>query len=212
MAGKKKTTVKKKTAAKKKTVVKKKTAVKKKKTVAKKKAVVKKKTAVKKKKTVAKKKAVAKKKTPVKKKKKTVAKKKTVVKKKTIEKKRVTSRKKAVAKKYASIRLKLVKLKEDLLNEAESAMSALPEQTVFPDLGDQATAETDRNFMLRLRGREQRLLNKIEEAIDHIDLGSYGKCDSCGEVIAFKRLLARPVATLCIECKTEQEEEEKLQK
>jgi DnaK suppressor protein len=89
-------------------------------------------------------------------------------------------------------------------------MNSLPEQTVFPDLGDQASAETDRNFMLRLKGREQRLLNKIEEAIERIDEGKYGICESCGEPIRTPRLEARPVTTLCIECKTEQEEEEKL--
>ncbi len=90
-------------------------------------------------------------------------------------------------------------------------MNALPEQTVFPDLGDQASAETDRSFMLRLRGREQKLLKKIEEAIERIDKGEYGICDVCGEEIGIKRLEARPVTTMCIECKTEQEEEEKLQ-
>ncbi len=105
----------------------------------------------------------------------------------------------------------LLEQKEALLSEAESAMNALPEQTVFPDLGDQASAETDRNFMLRLRGREQRLLNKIEEAVDRIDSGSFGICDSCGDDITIERLKARPVATLCIDCKEEQEEEEKLQ-
>ncbi len=132
------------------------------------------------------------------------------VKSKAVKKKVV--KKKAGSKKYASIKVKLVQLKEDLLAEAGTAMTALPEQTVFPDLGDQATAETDRNFMLRLRGREQRLLNKIEEAIERIDTGTYGKCDSCGEKIKINRLQARPVASLCIECKMEQEEEEKLQK
>jgi len=113
-------------------------------------------------------------------------------------------------KKLQVIREKLVKQRADLLTEAESAMNALPEQTVFPDLGDQATAEADRNFMLRLRGREQRLLNKIEEAIERIDNDEFGLCESCGEGIGLKRLLARPVASLCIDCKLEQEEEEKL--
>ncbi len=105
----------------------------------------------------------------------------------------------------------LLKQKESILNEAESAMNTLPEQTVFPDLGDQASAETDRSFMLRLRGREQRLLKKIEEAIERIDAGSFGICETCGEEIDVKRLKARPVTTMCIACKTEQEEEEKLQ-
>jgi DnaK suppressor protein len=108
------------------------------------------------------------------------------------------------------IKIKLLRQKEALLNEAESALNELPGQTIFPDLGDQATAETDRNFMLRLRGREQRLLKKIEEAIDRIDNGTFGICDDCGNEIDIKRLDARPVTTMCIECKTLQEEEEKL--
>jgi DnaK suppressor protein len=108
------------------------------------------------------------------------------------------------------IRINLVRQKETLLNEAEAALNELPGQTIFPDLGDQATAETDRNFMLRLRGREQRLLKKIDEAISRIDNGIFGICDDCGEEIELKRLEARPVTTMCIECKTLQEEEEKL--
>jgi DnaK suppressor protein len=108
------------------------------------------------------------------------------------------------------IKTKLLRQKEALLNEAESALNELPGQTIFPDLGDQATAETDRNFMLRLRGREQRLLKKIEEAIERIDGGTFGICDDCGNEIDIKRLDARPVTTMCIECKTLQEEEEKL--
>jgi DnaK suppressor protein len=108
------------------------------------------------------------------------------------------------------IKMKLLRQKEALLSEAESALNELPGQTIFPDLGDQATAETDRNFMLRLRGREQRLLKKIEEAIDRIDNGTFGICDDCGNEIDIKRLDARPVTTMCIECKTLQEEEEKL--
>ncbi len=108
------------------------------------------------------------------------------------------------------IKIKLLRQRQALLNEAESALNELPGQTIFPDLGDQATAETDRNFMLRLRGREQRLLKKIDEAISRIDCGSFGICDDCGNEIDIKRLEARPVTTMCIECKTLQEEEEKL--
>jgi RNA polymerase-binding transcription factor len=108
------------------------------------------------------------------------------------------------------IRTNLVRQKDTLLNEAEAALNELPGQTIFPDLGDQATAETDRNFMLRLRGREQRLLKKIDEAISRIDSGTFGICDDCGNEIETKRLEVRPVTTMCIECKTLQEEEEKL--
>ncbi len=112
--------------------------------------------------------------------------------------------------KIQQIRLKLLRQRETLLNEAETALNELPGQTIFPDLGDQATAETDRNFMLRLRGREQRLLKKIDEAIDRIESGTFGICDDCGNEIDVKRLEARPVTTMCIECKTLQEEEERL--
>ena len=80
----------------------------------------------------------------------------------------------------------------------------------LPDLGDQATAVADQNFMLRLKEREQKLLKKIDEALDRIAQGTFGICESCGGEISFKRLKARPVTTLCIECKTKQEEDEKV--
>lgn len=112
--------------------------------------------------------------------------------------------------KIQEIKKTLIMQKNELLNEAEEALNALPGQTIFPDMGDQASAEIDRNFMLRLRGREQRLLKKIEQAMEKIDSGSFGICDVCGEEISLKRLEARPVTNMCIFCKTEQEEEEKL--
>ncbi|MEW6739967.1 MAG: RNA polymerase-binding protein DksA [Nitrospirota bacterium] len=112
--------------------------------------------------------------------------------------------------KIQEIKKNLIRQKEALLSEAGDALNALPDETLFPELGDQASAEIDRNFMLRLKGRERQLLKKIDEAIEKIDSGSYGICEVCGEEINIKRLEARPVTTMCIECKTEQEEEEKL--
>jgi DnaK suppressor protein len=113
-------------------------------------------------------------------------------------------------KKMREIKKKLIAQKKELLAEAMEALNKLPGQIVFPDLGDQASAETDRNFMLRLRGREQRLLKKIENALDRIEQGIFGICEKCGEAINLRRLDARPVTTMCIDCKTQQEEEEKL--
>jgi DnaK suppressor protein len=115
--------------------------------------------------------------------------------------------------KFLSIKKKLVKQREDLLSEAEHTLSTKinAEKESFPDPTDQAVAELDSNFLLRLRGREQKLLKKIDEAISRIDSGTYGVCESCGGQIGIKRLEARPVTTLCIECKTRQEEEEKIQ-
>ncbi|EKD38754.1 MAG: hypothetical protein ACD_75C00621G0006, partial [uncultured bacterium] len=66
-----------------------------------------------------------------------------------------------------------------------------------------------RSFELRIRDRERKLLSKIDEAIARIDDGSYGICEDCGEEIGLKRLEARPVTTLCIDCKTLQETREK---
>ncbi len=112
--------------------------------------------------------------------------------------------------KIQEIKKNLIRQKEALLSEAGDALNALPDETLFPEMGDQASAEIDRNFMLRLKGRERQLLKKIDESIEKIDSGTYGICEICGEEINIKRLEARPVTTMCIECKTEQEEEEKL--
>jgi len=115
--------------------------------------------------------------------------------------------------KLLTIKKKLMKQRQDLLTEAEHTLTSKisSEKESFPDPTDQAVAELDNNFVLRLRGREQKLLKKIDEAISRIDSGQYGVCESCGGQISVKRLEARPVTTLCIECKTRQEEEEKLQ-
>jgi len=113
------------------------------------------------------------------------------------------------AAKFQKIKGILLQQKAALLTEAEVALNELPVQSVFPDMGDQASAETDTNFMLRLRGREQRLLKKIEEALERIDNYTFGICDDCGLEIDVKRLEARPVTTMCIECKMHQEEDEK---
>ena len=99
----------------------------------------------------------------------------------------------------------------DLLAEAGVILGGglAQEAENLADMGDQATAVADQNFMLRLREREQRLLKKIDEAIDRIRAGVFGVCEECGGEIGYKRLKARPVTTLCINCKTKQEEDEK---
>ena len=108
------------------------------------------------------------------------------------------------------VKKKLSHMRRQLLSGAESIKNNLPDTIAFPDLGDQASAEIDMNFMLKLRGREQKLLKKIDLSVERIEEGTYGFCESCGEEISIKRLEARPVTTLCIDCKTEQEEEEKM--
>ena len=100
---------------------------------------------------------------------------------------------------------------DQLLREADKTVSEMTdEKTNFPDPTDRASLESDRNFELRIRDRERRLIGKIREALDRIEAGDFGECEDCGDQIGDARLKARPVTTLCIECKTEQERQEKI--
>ncbi len=97
-----------------------------------------------------------------------------------------------------------------LLEEAGKTVSEMTADTTnFPDPNDRATQESDRNFELRIRDRERKLINKIKEALARIDDGTFGICEICGEEISEGRLRARPVTTLCIDCKIEEEKKEK---
>ena len=101
----------------------------------------------------------------------------------------------------------------ELLGEAEKTVSGMSDAVdTFPDPTDRATLETDRNFTLRIRDRERKLIGKIKEALERIENGTYGYCEACGEPIGEKRLLARPVTTLCIKCKAKQEQQERLRR
>ncbi|MEJ2034480.1 MAG: RNA polymerase-binding protein DksA [Deltaproteobacteria bacterium] len=112
----------------------------------------------------------------------------------------------------AYFRAKLEEMAQALLSEAEKTITEMTDHSDnYPDPTDRASAESDRNFELRIRDRERKLLSKIREAIERIDGGTYGICESCGDDISDKRLEARPVTTLCIECKTQQEQYEKAQ-
>lgn len=113
---------------------------------------------------------------------------------------------------YGDIRRDLERQKAVLLGEAVEVISNRQDFEQFPDMSDQATAEVDQNFVLRLKEREQKLIKKIDEALERMATRTYGICERCGETIPYKRLKARPVTTLCIECKTQQELEEKIRK
>lgn len=108
-----------------------------------------------------------------------------------------------------------VMLTQKIAELLEDAGKTVSEMTVskenFPDPNDRASLEADRNFELRIRDRERKLIAKMQEAIRRIDDGTFGTCDDCGGLISEKRLLARPVTTQCIDCKTKHEKLEKLQ-
>jgi DnaK suppressor protein len=94
---------------------------------------------------------------------------------------------------------------EQTLNEMTSHAGNIP------DPNDRASMESDRSFELRIRGRERKLMDKVEEALARIEDGTFGICAGCGCDIAIKRLQARPVAKYCIDCKSRQEQREKEQ-
>lgn len=99
---------------------------------------------------------------------------------------------------------------DELLGEVNRTVSGMTVQKEnLPDPSDRATLESDRNFTLRIRDRERKLIGKIKEALDRLKTDTYGICEDCGEDISQKRLEARPVTTFCIECKTKQETDEK---
>jgi len=96
----------------------------------------------------------------------------------------------------------------------QSAKRTLMEESNFdtddlPDEIDLASSEYNQSMVFRLRDREKFLLKKIEKALTRIDEGTFGICERCEEEINIKRLEARPVTTLCIRCKEEQEKKEK---
>ncbi len=102
-----------------------------------------------------------------------------------------------------------------LLEEAEKACVDMRQENKdeFPDPTDRASLESDRNFLLRIKDRERKLIQKVMEALQRIEDGTFGTCELCGKPISEKRLIARPVTTLCIQCKTEgevQEQKERL--
>ena len=99
----------------------------------------------------------------------------------------------------------------ELLSEAGKTVTEMTNgKENYPDPNDRASLESDRNFELRIRDRERKLIMKMQEAIKRIEDGVFGICEVCGGPISEKRLMARPVNTLCIDCKTKQEKMEKL--
>jgi len=99
---------------------------------------------------------------------------------------------------------------EELLSQADDTVSGMTSQKEnFPDPTDRAALEADRNFMLRIRDRESKLIKKIKKALQRIEDDAFGVCEKCGEDISLKRIRARPVTTQCIDCKTKEEALEK---
>ena len=105
----------------------------------------------------------------------------------------------------------LVEEKRNLLKKAMHTLKNEIELSKedMADEADLASVLTDQNLSLRLRGRERSLIDKIDLALKRIEAGEFGECVVCEEEISLKRLKARPVTTMCIACKEDQERRER---
>jgi len=106
----------------------------------------------------------------------------------------------------------LMNMLKDLQSETASALNQMSNDEAntleLSDTADKATVEANRNFLLRVKDRERGLINKVKDALRRIENGTFGICEKCGGQIEENRLDARPVTTMCLSCKVEEEEEE----
>lgn len=107
-------------------------------------------------------------------------------------------------------RRRLTDLEKELRANADQTTVNLRETTVVPDPADRATIEEEHALELRTRGRERKLLKKVQAAIKRIDDGDYGYCEETGDPIGVARLMARPTATLSLEAQQRRELKQKM--
>ena len=108
-------------------------------------------------------------------------------------------------------RQKLLRWRQDLVREAVETLSSLSEGGIAEaDFADRASVETDRALELRTRDRSRKLINKIDQALERIENGTYGYCEESGEPISLRRLEARPIATRTIEAQERHERMERV--
>ena len=107
---------------------------------------------------------------------------------------------------------KLTNWKSELVKANNQALynSSLDDNSTSADIVDQASSYTEKNVEMRAINRQIKLISKIDSALKRIKDGTYGFCEDTGEPIGLKRLMARPVATLCIAAQEKHEKEEKV--
>ena len=107
---------------------------------------------------------------------------------------------------------KLNEWKTDLTKSSNEALynGSMDDNSVSADIVDQASSYTDKNVEMKAINRQIKLISKINQAIKKIENGTYGFCEETGEPIGIKRLMARPIATLCIAAQEKHEKDEKV--
>ena len=113
--------------------------------------------------------------------------------------------KKYFAKKLISWRKEIVKSNNDNI-----VLNNLDDNVASADIVDQASSYAEKTVEMRASNRRRKLINKIDRALKKLKDGTYGYCEDTGEPIGLKRLIARPIATLCIEAQEKHEKEEKI--
>ena len=88
--------------------------------------------------------------------------------------------------------------------------ASMDDNSASADIVDQASSYTEKNVEMRAINRQIKLISKIDRALKKIQDGTYGFCEETGEPIGLKRLMARPVATLCIAAQEKHEKDEKV--
>ena len=107
---------------------------------------------------------------------------------------------------------KLTEWKKDLVRTNNEALynSSIDDNSTSADIVDQASSYTEKNVEMRAINRQIKLISKIESALKKIKDGTYGFCEETAEPIGLKRLMARPIATLCIAAQEKHEKDEKV--
>ena len=107
---------------------------------------------------------------------------------------------------------KLSEWKKEIVKSNNEALynGSLDDNSVSADIVDQASSYTDKTVEMKAINRQIKLISKIDQALKRIKDGTYGFCEETGEPIGIKRLMARPIAELCIAAQEKHEKEEKV--
>ena len=107
---------------------------------------------------------------------------------------------------------KLITWRKEIIksNNESVILNNLDDNVSSADIVDQASSQTEKTVELRASNRRRKLVNKIDHALKKLKDGTYGYCEETGEPIGIQRLIARPIATLCIEAQERHEKEEKI--
>ena len=112
----------------------------------------------------------------------------------------------------AYFKKKLNEWKSEIIKTSNEALynNSIDDNSTSADIVDQASSYTEKNVEMRAINRQIKLISKIDQALKKIKDGTYGFCEETGEPIGIKRLMARPIATLCIAAQEKHEKEEKV--